>query len=68
MGRSFIRSTEVSALNRRIQNPVISAINRWQKIEQEKGTRLRFSMFHNCDDVVLILDSILQLYRPLRHW
>ena len=66
MGRSFRRSTEVRSLKTRVQETLISAINKWRKIEQAKGTCPRFSMLEHYVDVVLIMETIFQFSRPLQ--
>ena len=62
-GRSFRRGTEVRELNTRLPEPTIRTINLWYIIEQAKGTCPRFSFLDHYADVVLILYTILQLYR-----
>ena len=51
IGRSFIMGEEVRALNTKVQDPVISAINRWKDIDRVKMNRPMFSMF----DIMLVL-------------
>ena len=65
MGRLPRRDTYVRALNTSVPYSVISAINLWQNIEREKGTRPRFSMLEHYEGAVLMLDTILQFSRPL---
>ena len=68
IGRSLRRGAEVRALNTRVPEPVISAINLWWNIERAKGTQPRFIILEHYADVVLMLETILQLSRPLLHW
>ena len=65
MGRSFRRGEEVRALKTRVPEPVISTTNRWQNIEWAMGTRTRYRMLENYADVLLMLETILQLSRAL---
>ena len=65
IGRSIKRVAEVRDFKKMVLEPVISDINRWQKIEWAKGMRPRFSMLEHYADVVLMLETSLQVCRPL---
>ena len=67
MGRLPRRDTYVRALNTSVPYSVISAINLWQKIDKEKGTRHRFVMLEHYADVVLMLEIILKFSMPMCH-
>ena len=65
IGRSFRRGADVISLDTRVPDPLTSAINLWQKIEQGKRTCPRFSMLEHYGDVVLMMDTILQFSKPI---
>ena len=65
IGSSFRRGAEFRFLNTRSPETVISDIHLWQQIERSKGKHPRFSMLQHNADVTMIMDTILQLYRPL---
>ena len=55
IGRSFRRVPYVRALNKKVPDPLISAINQWQNIEQSKGTRPRFIILERYADVLITM-------------
>ena len=65
IGRLFRRVAEVRSLNTRVPDPVISSINIRRKIEWSEGMHPRFSMLEHYADVVMMLETILQFFRPL---
>lgn len=60
IGRSFRRGSETRALNAKVPEPIINAINRWKVVEGAKGARPRFNMLAHYADVLLMLETILQ--------
>ena len=65
IGRSFRRGAEVRALNKRVPYSVISTINKLRKIERAKGMRPRLITLEHYVYVVLMLETIINLYKPL---
>ena len=62
---SFRNGMEVRALDLRVPEPVISAVNQWWIIKQDKGLLPRLSMIDHYYNVMLKLETILQFYGPL---
>ena len=65
IGSLFRRNSYVGALNTRAPYLVSSAINQSGNIERAKVTRPMFNILEHYANVVLMLETILQFYRPL---
>ena len=65
IGRSLIRCEEFKALNTRVPEPVVNSIKLWLKIERAREKRPIFIMLEHYSDVLLMMETILQLSWPL---